>query len=299
MCGSDLGILAGVHPRAQAPLTLGHEFCGRIVELRSQSNEFKAGDRVAVYPLISCGHCLMCRTGNSHVCRALRLYGIDAPGGMADFVKLPLANLLRLSGDMEPGIGALVEPLAVAVHGVSRAPLAEARTAAVVGAGPIGLLTALVARARGTAQILMADVLPSRIALAKSLGFSAVMAGEQMADLVKTTTDSEGADIVFECAGVPATAVSMTALARCRGTIVNLGVFKKPVEVDLQALNFKEITAIGSRVYTRQDFVEAIELARVLPLQPIISHTFPLADVTSAFAKFRAGEGVCKLIIQP
>ncbi len=299
MCGSDLGIFAGLHPRAQAPLTLGHEFCGRIVEIRSNTGEFKVGERVAAYPLISCGHCLVCRTGNAHVCRNLRLYGIDAPGGMADFVKLPLENLIRLAAGMDEQTGALIEPLAVAVHGVSRAPLEEAQTIAVVGAGPIGLLTALVAQFRSSAKVMVCDILPSRLALAGQLGLTAVPAGQQMAELVKSTTDAEGADIVFECAGVPASAASMTELARCRGTIVNLGVFKKPVPVDLQAVNFKEITLIGSRVYTKQDFMTAIELADSLPLGPIVTDTFPLAAVTIAFEKFKAGEGVCKVMIRP
>ena len=299
MCGSDLGILAGLHPRAKAPLTLGHEFCGRIVEIRSHTGEFKVGERVAAYPLISCGRCLVCRTGNAHVCRNLRLYGIDAAGGMADFVTLPLENLIRLSATMQPQTGALVEPLAVAVHGVSRVSIGEARVIAIVGAGPIGLLTALVAQRRSSAKVIIADILASRIALARSIGLDAVPAGEQMAELVANATGGEGADIVFECVGVPASAASMTGLARCRGTIVNLGVFKKPAEVDLQAVNFKEIALVGSRVYTKQDFRTAIELAVDLPLDPIVTGTFPLAGVATAFERFKAGEGVCKVMILP
>lgn len=299
MCGSDLGILAGLHPRAKAPLTLGHEFCGRIVEVRSNTDEFKVGERVAAYPLISCGHCLVCRTGNAHVCRNLRLYGIDAPGGMADFVTLPLKNLIRLAPSMDAQTGALIEPLAVAVHGVSRAPIKEAQTIAVIGAGPIGLLTVLVAQRRSGAKVIIADILPSRIALARSLGLNAVQAGQQMAEVIGSATDGEGADIVFECVGIPASAAAMTQLARCRGTIVNLGVFKKPAEVDLQAVNFKEITLLGSRVYTKADFMTAIDLAGKLPLSPIVTDILPLSRVTAAFEKFKAGQGVCKIMIRP
>ena len=112
-------------------------------------------------------------------------------------------------------------------------------------------------------------------------------------------TQNEGADIVFECAGAAASARAMTTLVRCRGTIVNIGVFKKPPEVDLQAVNFKEVTMIGSRVYSRQDFAEAIRLAPELPLQPIITDMFPLQEVAAAFGRFQAGEDVCKVIIQP
>ncbi len=298
MCGSDLFILSGSHPRAKAPLTIGHEFCGRIVELDSGTNELREGDRVAAFPLIACGQCLMCRTGNAHVCRQLKLYGIDAPGGMAQFVKLPLSSLVPV-GHMSPKIGALIEPLAVAVHGVRRAPLREAKTVAVIGAGPIGLLTALVAQNRGTALVIVSDVLPSRVELAKRLGLRAAAAGDEMTELINGSTDGEGADLVFECAGVGPTAASMIQLARCCGTVINLGVFKKPAEVDLQTLNFRQITLVGSRVYTREDFESAVRLAPELPLGPIVTDLFPLEDVGAAFQKFRTGEGVCKVLMQP
>lgn len=298
MCGSDLGIYAGVHPRARAPLTIGHEFSGSISEIRSTTSDLKSGQRIAAFPLITCGNCLMCRTGNSHVCRNLRLFGIDAAGGMAQFVKLPVTALMPI-GEMNAQMGALVEPLAVAVHGVSRAPIAEARTIAVVGAGPIGLLTALVAQTRTKVEVIIADVLESRVALATKLGLNALRAGEEFAEAIQERTGGEGADLVFECAGVSETAKSMISLTRCRGTVVNLGVFKKPTEADLQTLNFREITLLGSRVYTRRDFETAIQLAPDLPLMPIVTNFFPLNDVSTAFERFQAGAGVCKILILP
>jgi (R,R)-butanediol dehydrogenase / meso-butanediol dehydrogenase / diacetyl reductase len=298
MCGSDLFILSGGHPRAKTPLTIGHEFCGRVVELDSKATGIRQGDRVSIFPLITCGECLMCKTGNSHVCRHLKLYGIDAPGGMAEFAKLPLNNLIPI-GATPPKIGALIEPLAVAVHGVRRAPVRDARTLAVIGAGPIGLLTALVAHNRGTAQVVISDVLPFRVALATRLGLQAVSAGDDMAELIANATNGEGADVVFECVGTGATAASMIQLVRSCGTIINLGVFKKPAEVDLQTLNFRQITLMGSRVYTREDFETAVRLAPELPLELIVTDLFPLEEVGAAFQKFRAGEGVCKVLMQP
>jgi (R,R)-butanediol dehydrogenase / meso-butanediol dehydrogenase / diacetyl reductase len=298
-CGSDLGIVAGVHPRARAPLTLGHEFSGRIVEIRGISSRLKPGDLVTAYPLISCGQCFVCRHGAPHVCRDLRLFGIDVDGGMAEYVRLPIASLMPLPAQMNPWIGALVEPLAVAVHGVSMSPIQEPQSAVVIGAGPIGLLTALVAKARGIPTVLISDIVPSRVELATKLGLRATLAGEPQAKIVEQETGSEGADVVFECAGVPATAREMTALVRCRGAIVNLGVFKKPAAVDLQAVNFREITIVGSRVYSRQDFEDAVNLAPLLPLEPIVTHSFPLYQVGAAFELFRNGENACKVLIVP
>jgi (R,R)-butanediol dehydrogenase / meso-butanediol dehydrogenase / diacetyl reductase len=297
-CGSDINIIAGTHPRAQAPLTMGHELSGKIVEIKSASCRFSIGDRVTMYPLISCGSCYACTHGNPHVCRQLRLFGFDVDGGMAEFIKLPVSSLMKLPENMSPEIGALIEPLAVAVHGVTRATLKDTTVAAVLGAGPIGLLTALVAKERGIPHVLVSDVLQSRLDLATSLGLRAVKAGDEMRTAVMQLTEQNGADVLFECAGHPSSAREMTSLVRSRGTIVNLGVFKEPVEVDMQAVNFKEIELFGSRVYERRDFQGAIEMAMRLPLKRIVSYTFSLRDVNLAFRQFLSGD-VCKVLILP
>ena len=297
-CGSDINIVAGTHPRARAPLTIGHELSGKVIQMNGDAAGLVIGDRVTTYPLISCGACYACTHGSPHVCRRLRLFGFDVDGGMAQFVKLPIASLLKLPQDMPAHIGALIEPLAVAVHGVNRAAVAGAELAVVLGAGPIGLLTALIARSRGVPNVLISDVLPARLELAARLGLTAVPAGEELRDRVMDLSSQNGADLVYECAGHPSSAREMTFLARSRGVIVNLGVFKQPVEIDMQAVNFKEIEIIGSRVYERKDFQAAIDIAMELPLEPIITQEFALHDVSDAFKLFRAGE-VCKVLILP
>jgi (R,R)-butanediol dehydrogenase / meso-butanediol dehydrogenase / diacetyl reductase len=297
-CGSDINIVAGTHPRARAPLTLGHELAGKIVQIRSSSGNLAVGDRVTIYPLISCGHCFACTHGNPHVCRELRLFGFDMDGGMAQFVKLPVSALVQLPSDMPARVGALIEPLAVAVHGVSRASLKSVEIVGVLGAGPIGLLTALVLKARGVRQVVVSDILPSRIELARSLGLCATRAGKSLRQLIMELSDQNGADLLFDCAGHPSSAREITSLVHPGGVIVNLAVYKKPVEIDMQAINFKEIEILGSRVYKREDFEAAIELAKRLPLDRIVTHAYSLRDVTAAFEKFRSGE-VCKALILP
>jgi len=297
-CGSDINIVAGTHPRAKAPLTLGHEITGTITEIRSSASSLRASDKVAVFPLITCGQCHACTHGNSHVCRQLRLYGIDLDGGMAQFVRLPVSSLLRLPAELSARIGALVEPLAVAVHGVGRASLEDVNLAVVLGAGPIGLLTALVVQESGVPNVVISDVNPARRSLAQKVGLNAVEAGEELRRLVMKSSNNDGADVLFECAGHPSTAIEMTAHVRSRGVIVNLGVFKQPVPVDMQAINFKEIEVRGSRVYARRDFEIAIDLASALPLDHIVTHAYPLQDVEAAFEQFRSGQ-VCKALILP
>jgi (R,R)-butanediol dehydrogenase / meso-butanediol dehydrogenase / diacetyl reductase len=298
ICGSDINILDGTHPRAKAPLTIGHELSGRIVKIRSSSNHFDVGDRVTIFPLISCGKCHACTHGNSHVCRSLRLYGFDVDGGMAQFVKVPVASVLKLPVGMPACIGALIEPLAVAVHGIARANLTSVELAVVLGAGPIGLLAALVAQARGVPQVVISDLLPSRRDLARSLGLCVAEAGEHLRQQVMELSSENGADLLLECAGQPSSAREMTALVRSRGVIVNFSVFKKPVPVDMQAVNFKEIEILGSRVYERKDFQTAIDLAMQMPLEPIVSRVYPLREVRTAFEQLRSGE-MCKILITP
>jgi (R,R)-butanediol dehydrogenase/meso-butanediol dehydrogenase/diacetyl reductase len=297
-CGSDISIVAGTHPRATAPLTLGHELSGRIAQIGTSTAALQPGHRVTTYPLISCGDCHACRHGYPHVCRRLRLFGFDVDGGMAEFVKLPISSLMKLPEEMPGQTGAMIEPLAVAVHGVARTSLEDVHVAAVLGAGPIGLLTALVAQARGVPHVIISDILSSRLKLAASLGLRVVSAGENLRNLVMELSERNGADVIFECAGAPSSAREMTSLVRSRGVIVNLGVFKKPAEVDMQAVNFKEIEVLGSRVYARKDFQTAIDLAMQLPLDRIVTRAFALRDVVTAFKQFRMGE-VCKALILP
>jgi len=295
-CGSDISIVAGTHPRAKAPLTLGHEISGRIAQIGEGSHDLAVGDLVTMYPLISCGKCHACQNGHAHVCRELRLFGFDVDGGMAEYVKLPIDALIKLPATMSPQVGALIEPLAVAVHGVARADLTGVDVAVVLGAGPIGLLTALVAQSKGIPHVVVSDVVESRLSLARELGLDAEAAGSELHERVMQLTAGNGADLLFECAGHPTSAHEMTALVRSRGVIVNLSVFKKPALVDLQAINFKELELIGSRVYERQDFHEAIELAMTLPAAKIVSHEFSLNDVSAAFEQFHSS-AACKVII--
>lgn len=299
ICGSDLAILSGAHPRAKPPLTIGHEICGRVIEMKG-AGEVKAGDLATLYPLISCGHCLACRQGQAHVCRSLRLYGFDTDGGMAEFVKVPIDGLLKIPNGMPPRVGAMLEPLAVAVHAVTRAPVQASDTAVVIGAGPIGLLTSLVLQARGVQEVYVTDVVGFRLDLARRLGLRPLDAsGDTAFETILQATGGEGADVVFECAGSPGAAADMIRLVRCRGTVVNVSVFKKPVAVDMQAVNFRELTIIGSRVYAMQDFRKAIEIAPSLPLNEMITHCLPLTKVAEAYRLLRSGVGVCKVLVEP
>lgn len=299
LCGTDFSILQGTHPRAQTPLIMGHEITG-VVEVPAAGGP-PAGTRVTVEPLITCGQCRPCLEGTPHVCRNLGLYGIDAPGSLAEFVALPAGALIPVAQHVPAREAALAEPLAVAVHAVDRSGLQGGEHVLVFGAGPIGILTALVARYSGAASVLIAEPNKGRAAAARALGFETVTADADPVQTVIANTGGNGADIVFDTAGQPAVAAMLPAASRARGTIVLVGVYKKPAEVDLQAVTFSELTVIGVRVYTRIDVERAVGLLEddALGLSRLAVQVFALADTALAFDLAMSPGPVLKVLISP
>lgn len=283
LCGTDLGIHVGKHPRAMAPLVLGHEVVGEIV---ADTLRFQAGQRVVAYPLISCGGCHPCRTGQPHVCASLRLIGIDRAGGMAEWLRIDEAMLFPVPDEMDDATAALVEPLAVALRAVERSGAGVTDSALVVGAGPIGLLTALLLRRAGVSRLLVSDVDPSRLDLASQMGAIPInVRHDSLMDRVMEATGGDGADVVFECAGAAEAVGELTRIARPGGTICIASIHKASVPVSLVDVNFRELTLIGSRVYTREQFRRAIGLAHELAeeLRPLVTHVVPLSAGSMAF----------------
>ena len=192
--------------------------------------------------------------------------------------------LCKLPDDMPWEIGALVEPLAVGVHALEMSGAGSDDFVVVMGAGPIGLVTAIALREAGVRKILITDMSAYRLALAKAFGFEALDVGScDAAEQVRARTGGDGADVVFEVAGSSSAAIAMTDLVRCRGTIVMESVHKTAHEVDLRAINFKEITMIGTRVYERKDYGKAIEQPRRTDDAPLDSHKLRLDEGPGGF----------------
>ncbi|NMR18750.1 zinc-binding dehydrogenase [Cellulomonas fimi] len=299
ICGTDLSIFHGKHPRAQHGLVPGHEMSG-WVEKAAPSGP-REGALVVVEPLISCGRCLPCTTGNAHVCNNLGLYGIDTAGGMAPYVALPPEVLHEVPTGVDPRTAALAEPLAVAVHAVDRSGMQRGDTVAVFGAGPIGLLTALVARHEGAGEVVVTEPSAWRRDVAAGLGFTVVPEGSTMTEVLHELTGGEGADTTFDSAAHPSVAAELTAATRVLGRIVVVGVYKQPVPLDLQAVCFKEQSVVGVRVYTTADVVRAIELIAggELALERFPTKAFDLADVTAAFDAATSGQDALKVLVTP
>jgi len=302
ICGTDMAIAAGKHPRAKAPLIMGHEFAGEVVEINpgdAPPPDVAIGDRVTIYPLLSCGQCHACRTGHPHVCRDLRLIGIDRDGGFAEYVCVPAEMVVKLPADMAFDTGALIEPLAVGMHAVAMADEGATRNAIVLGAGPIGLMVALALRSSGVADIVLTDINASRLERAGDMGFTVLDSNTcDVSAAILDRTAGEGADVLYECAGSESAAGQMCELVRGRGKIVMVGVHKAPHAVDLRTLNFREITMVGARVYTRADYQRAVDAAQQIPAENIISHRLDLDNAVQGFDLMKHPDGACKVLFQ-
>jgi 2-desacetyl-2-hydroxyethyl bacteriochlorophyllide A dehydrogenase len=288
ICGTDLNILSGKHPRAKAPLVLGHEFSGTIVELRGEDHgNLKVGQRVAVMPYLSCGLCRPCRDGYPHVCSSLRVVGVDRDGGFAEYVIVPYEKVFPLKDNIPLRRGALVEPLAVGVHILNRTQPQLGDVAVVLGCGPIGLLVSFLLRKSGIQRVYLSEVNKFRISRARALGFEVVHGAEaDLVDFVLERTDGNGADVVFEVAGVTDTIGKVVQLTRPHGKVMLVGAHKEPPRIDVRHAVFKELTFLTSRVSTDRDFQTATDMMaedETTELEELITHEFSLAEGEAAF----------------
>lgn len=298
ICGSDIGIWLGTHPRAKAPLVLGHEFLGIVAE---DGKKFKKGDRVVPYPLLSCGHCRACRTGNEHVCNSLGLIGIDQDGGVCERIYVDEDVLYKVPEGISDRAAVVIEPLAVIVRAVHQSGFQAMDTCVVVGAGPIGMLTGIVLKAVGANKVFISDISEKRLEMAKQFDLIPVNpAHSDLEKIVKDATDGEGCDVLFECSGAATAAMQMTDITRVSGNICMVSIHKAPHEINLRDFNFKEQHLVGSRVYTREEFREAVELSVKLEkqLEAVVTHIVPLEDSAKVFDMIADPEcGTIKVVV--
>lgn len=302
ICGTDLSIIAGTHPRAKPPLIMGHEFSGEICEISPLQDGLKTGDRVVAEPLISCGGCFTCRSGLFHVCEKLELYGIDKPGAFAQFVKIPTEKIFKIPGGIEYDIASLSEPTAVAIHAVRSSGLKTGDIVCVQGGGPIGLLTAIVARESGAKEVLICEKDAFRLKTAEGFGLTAIdLNTADPLEMVWSASKERGADLVFEAAGTTDSIELSPRLCRVRGEVVAVAMPKVPVPYDIFLLTSKEITVKGIRVYTSFDFERAIEFmsGSGLDFSPLLSPPFLFKDAKVAFEKAAQAKGVMKVLLKP
>ena len=297
VCGTDVHIAdwnAWAEGRIKPPIVVGHEFAGEIVAVGDAVSELKTGQLVTAEGHIVCGHCLQCRTGNSHICRNTRIIGVDRDGAFAEYIAMPATNVLPLDG-IPTTVGAVMDPMGNAFHTVLSAEI-PGSTVLVVGCGPIGCFAVGIARAAGAAKVIASDVNATRLALARRMGAHVTVnaAADDVVHAVLDETAGEGADVVCEMSGVPSALHQAFAAVRMGGRVQLLGLPKGEVPIDFaNEIIFKGITVygvIGRKMYETWHQMRRYLTAGLLDPRPVITHQFPLAKIDEALAAIRSGD---------
>jgi threonine dehydrogenase-like Zn-dependent dehydrogenase len=307
VCGSDVKMFKGGHPVHRPPLTLGHELIGVVESLpEGDASDLSAGDPVAVFPAIFCGTCHACRNGRPNVCERMRLIGGHETGGMSEMVRVPVGNLVRLPDELPADRRILVEPMAVAVHGANRAAVRPDETAVVLGAGPVGLMTALVLRAKGSERIVIAEISRGAIDRARAFGFEEIVDLNE-AGLVEHLGRlglEDGVEVVLDCAGAPSSLVMGMEGLVPGGRLLLVGVPPATISFDSVALQRGERDVAGSMLYTFEEFAEAVSLLAggIVPDSAmeagLVRAEFPVERAQAAFELLASGNApVLKLVL--
>jgi 2-desacetyl-2-hydroxyethyl bacteriochlorophyllide A dehydrogenase len=307
ICGSDLhSYLHGAF--VQPGQVMGHEFVGEIVQVGDDVSGLAVGDRVTASPIVPCMECARCQEGRYNLCAVCWATAIayGRPGGFAELVQVPTAvpggNVFPLADDVSDEAGALVEPLAVAVHAVRLVEPVQGATVLVLGLGTIGLQVIQTLRAYGAGRVIGVDLSGTRIDAASALGAEAIDASTGAgAGLAAVLGEGEEIDVVFECSGAAAGAEAALQHVRAGGTIVVLALYDDPITLDPTALVQREIRLQGSIAYTSDDFREAVRLLSTgqAETQPLITHRKPLDEIGDAFSvQLRKDESI-KVLVTP
>lgn len=260
ICGSDLKMWAGTHAFMRPPIVMGHEVVG-VVAASGGGAQLAPGTPVALVPPVGCGRCFHCASGREQLCESMEFFGGQRLGGLADYVLAPGTHVFAVPEAIAPGLRVLIEPLAVAVHGVVRGAPESGERCAVIGGGAIGLFTALALRARGLDDVIVAEPLAARRALIDQAGLTAFdPSGTDLAAEIRARTRPEGADVVFECVGSGPTIAAALEAARKGGRAVVVGNAPPLLEIDGLALQRGDRTLVGVLMYDRSDFHTAMEL---------------------------------------
>jgi (R,R)-butanediol dehydrogenase/meso-butanediol dehydrogenase/diacetyl reductase len=277
---------------------LGHEASGKIVAIGSDvKGNFKVGQRVAMDFRGSCGSCYYCRNGMDNFC----LRGFHTAGSFAEYAVYPESAIYQLSDDISLEIGALLEPVSVAVHAIDRANVTTGSSVAICGGGPIGLLCLEVALKAGAARTMLSEPVPEKRALAMKLGADVVVdpLKENIEEVGKKLTDGRGFNTVIDASGNVDAAKQAINLADNKGTVLWAAVYGKDVEISVSPflIYAKELT-ITSTFVSPYSFQRSLALLPKLELKPLITDILPLKDIQKAFELHKKGKSV-KILIQP
>lgn len=273
ICGTDFHIFEGKHPFLAYPRVMGHELAAEVIETGPDS-DYAIGEHVIINPYLSCGKCRACRTGKPNCCTAIAVLGVHRDGGMCEEICLPERNLVRAEG-LSLDACATVEFLAIGAHAVRRGGIGPSDRVLVTGAGPIGLGTAIFARLTG-AEVSILDLDAARLKEACEIakGCQPIQAGSEADAEIERITDGDGFDAVFDATGNLASIQSGFARVAHGGRYILVSVVNETVTFSDPEFHKREMSLIGSRNATSEDFRTVIAALKAgqIPLERIITH---------------------------
>jgi threonine 3-dehydrogenase len=295
ICGTDLHIYdwdRWAQATIQPPLVVGHEFVGEVVEAGAGVEAFRPGEIVGAEGHIVCGHCRNCMAGRRHLCAHSRGIGVQQDGAFAEYVKLPAGNLWSHPLPIDLDVAAIFDPLGNAVHTATQFS-AVAEDVLITGAGPIGIMAALVTRHLGARHVVITDISDYRLELARAAGVTRAVDAEttRLADVQRELGMKEGFDIALEMSGSEAAVHEMIDNMAHGGRIALLGLPSREIAIDWSKVIFKMLSIKG--VYGRRFFDTWYQMSVMvqsgLDLKPVITHRFPASEFEQAFATARSG----------
>jgi L-iditol 2-dehydrogenase len=304
ICGTDLHILKGHWP-CRTPVILGHEFCGHVAAVGSEIDDLAVGDRVvAGNPAQTCGVCRHCRVGNPFMCKKRVSLGFMIDGAFGRYVAVRRHAVHRIPPDVSMEEAALCEPMAAAVRALTERTTVNAGDRVLVsGAGPIGLLCAAVARAQGAVVIVCGlDVDQRRLTCAREMGADVVvnLDRDDLKQTVASLTAGEGVDIAVECAGAPGSLNVCLDHVRKGGTLVQVGIYSGPFQVDFSRIVMNELEVIGvyGHVWGTWERTLSLMQDKKVDVRPLITHKLPITRWNEGLDAIHRGEAI-KVLLQP
>lgn len=303
VCGSDIHVYHGMHPYTGYPVVQGHEVGGVVAAIGKNVTHVKPGDKITFMPQVTCGQCYPCQHGMYHICESLKVMGFQTGGAAQEYFALPAENVLKLPDTMSLDQAAMIEPIAVTVHAIARGGGAAGKRVIVLGAGPIGNLTAQVAQALGATAVMITDISPYKLEMARrcGIGITVNTAAENLGEAIARHFGPDKADLILECVGIETTMTDAIQYARKGSTIVVVGVFGKKPQVDLGLVQDRELSLVGTLMYQKPDYEVAIDLAANgrLKLDEMITHRFPFDRYLDAYhAIEESGGNYLKVMIE-
>ncbi|GFD69000.1 L-threonine 3-dehydrogenase [Alteromonas sp. KUL106] len=296
ICGTDMHIYnwdEWSQNTIPVPMVVGHEYVGEVVGMGQEVKGFKVGDRVSGEGHITCGHCRNCRAGRVHLCRNTEGVGVNRPGAFAEYLVIPAFNAFKIPDNISDDLASIFDPFGNAVHTALSFDLVG-EDVLITGAGPIGIMAAAVAKHVGARHVVVTDINPYRLELAKKMGATRAVdvSKEDLKDVMKELGMTEGFDVGLEMSGVPVAFRDMLNKMNHGGKIAMLGIPPQDVAIDWNQVIFKGLVIKG--IYGREMFETWYKMASLLQsgldLSPIITHTFSVDDFQKGFDTMGSGQ---------